>query len=179
MLYAKFSDGIWVGSEEVSQDLAFLKANDINAIIRFDVIVGEPVDIFNYVIPSEELLDMEIPAVIKRLDNICDIISALKSSNRNILIQCKDGKNKSLLVAGYFCKKRANVKSENILYKCKTIYFTDEQRGEEKLDEERVKKIQRGETVLDPSPEDLARIEERKKIRSLTNKSYCKIIKRQ
>ena len=174
LLFAKIADGIWIGNSVATENVLCCK--DIHSIIRLDNIPGDFCEIYNYAISSEELLDMEIPTVVKKLNKICDIICDLKSAHKNILIQCADGKNKSLLVAGYFLKKCGKMNAHTVLTKCRTIYFTDEQRGEEILDQERAQKIKRGEHIMPPSPEDIERMEVRKNLRCLNNRSYRKII---
>jgi hypothetical protein len=176
-MYSKVAEGLYIGDSRVSEDPLFFSINDITAIIRLDNIHTKPIDVIEYIVPGYELLDMEIPSIVKKLGEICDMVSELRVNRRSVLIQCNDGKNKSALVAAYFLINRCGLDVEKTISHISTIYYTDEQRGEELMDIERLNKVQRGEIVPNPTPEDVKKQQSRNGLRALTNRSFKKILR--
>jgi protein-tyrosine phosphatase len=93
----------------------FLADADITAIInltgKMDRMV-EDVDYFDYALPSSELLETEFQKTITKLEAIMSDLSELRNNNRNVLIHCLDGKNKSMLAAGYYLITRCGKKAD-------------------------------------------------------------------
>jgi|TARA_R110002153_G_scaffold155933_3_gene308055 hypothetical protein len=179
-MFAKVSEGLYIGDASVTKDKSLMHTHGITAVIRLDNIDDSPFyndgELVTYVIPSYELIDVEIPKIASRVKRIAAHISDLKSEGYNVLIQCIDGKNKCAMIAAYFLSTYYNVLPINAVYTLKTIYFTDLQRGEEKIYDERVAKIQRGTQVIDMTPDDNEKTTIRNTLRALTNTSYIKIV---
>lgn len=125
--YAKVIDGLYIGN---CTDNSFLTIANISAIIN---VAGKPlshtIDVFDYTLPSQELLDSEIPKTINKLDTICQDIKLLLDNNRNVLIYC-GGKNKSPLIAGYYLIKYCGWNHMVAISTLKYIYMTKEQKEE-------------------------------------------------
>ena len=177
-LVAKVADGIWIGNAEMSNNVAFMRVNDISAVIKLDrnVITPPDIDYFSYVLPDNELLTEEFPKTITKLDSICDIISEMLAVGRNIAIQCADGKNKSALVSGYYLTRRGSQKRDVVITQLSTVYFTQEQIVEDRHERERALKLKNGEEVPPMTMEDLHKQELRRARQALSNRSFRKII---
>ena len=179
-LVSKVADGIWIGNSSVGNNgPVFFRVNDISAVIRLDkkISATEDVDYFDFVLPDNELMDMEFQKVTTKLESICNSVAELRANGRNVLIQCGDGKNKSSLVAGYYLTRRCGVPTDNAVLTLTTMYFTQEQVREEAADKLRLQKIQYGEEVASVTADDLAKQEVRRGLRALTNVSFQKIIR--
>lgn len=177
-LVKKVSDGIWIGNSSCS-DPTFYRVNDVSAMIRLDKKIQpvDDVDCFDFVVPDNELMDMEFQKVSLKLDSICETIAELRANGRNVLVQCGDGKNKSALVVGYYLTRRCGLPTDTVVTMLTTIYFTPEQVQEEVADKQRLQKIQYGEEVQPITADALARQEVRRGLRALTNVSFQKIIR--
>jgi hypothetical protein len=177
-LIKKVSDGVWIGNSSCS-DPVFYRVNDISAVIRLDKKIQpiDDVDYFDFVVPDNELMDMEFQKVSQKLDSICETIAELRANNRNILVQCGDGKNKSALVVGYYLTRRCGLPTDTAVAMLTTIYFTPEQVQEDVADKQRLQKVQCGEDVPPMTTDALARQEVRRGLRTLTNVSFQKIIR--
>jgi hypothetical protein len=173
-LCVKIADGIWIGGAKATADPILLQCNDISAVIRLDKLPpGDTIDVFEYSIPGTELLDMETPSVVKKLETICEDIRDLRDSRRNILIQCVDGRNKSPFVAAYYLIRKCGRDARSTIDSISGVYFTPGQAAAEKLSAERFAKIQNGEDVPAEDPNELA---VRASLRALTNRSYRGIL---
>lgn len=178
-LFAKVADGIWIGNTTLSGDELFFRVNDVSAVIKLDKNINTIVDAdeFVFALPDDELMEMEYRKVTSKLESICDTIKELRDNRRNIVIQCSDGKNKSPLVAGYYLTRRGGIAADNVINFLSCVYFNPEQVKEEQRDKERLQKIQNGINVPDPTEDDLKKQEERRKLRALSNRSFCAIIR--
>ena len=178
-MFAKVTDGIWIGNAALSNDELFFRVNDISAVIKLDRAVSTVVDAdeFTFAIPDDELMEMEWHKVTLKLDEICDTIKELRDNRRNIIIQCADGKNKSSLVAGYYLSRRGGISAEKVIESLTCAYFSADQVKEEQCDRDRLQKIQNGISVPDPTQADLQKQEERRNLRALSNRSFCGIIR--
>jgi hypothetical protein len=135
-MMASVADGLYVGDKHSSSNLQFLSNAGITIIINLTdgpVDSIEDVDIVNYILPSQELLDDEVPKMFSKLDAMASYILTLRKNNKNILIQCEDGRNKSILVAGYYliCTGTHYAK---LLNRLEMLYFTAQQRLDEQAD---------------------------------------------
>ena len=140
-------------------------AHDVNVIINLtgkNIPGTDEIDVFDYILPNQELLDSEIPKTVKKLDTISDDMNKFYSAGASILILCEDGKNKSPLVAGIYA---IDYLHKNIIDELERIYFTDLQRAEEFEDNG------------DFTPEKVKRRAERRQARCLTTVSFKKILK--
>lgn len=191
-LQAKISDGIWIGDSSVVSDTTFFQTFDISAIISLDRGIKSVEDIFDYVIPGNELMDSEVPKVLTKLNDICNTIKELRENGRAVLIQCSDGKNKSALVAGYYLINRGGMDAAKVVEFLTGVYFTQAQRAEELADKVRLERLQHEEQEAtgeqgrlmsknvqhEPlSEEDMKRQEARHSLRALTNHSFRKILR--
>ncbi len=139
----KVADSLWVGNISAF-DVNFLAQNNITVVINVtgkpstslmkNCIVSNDLDIADYILPSQELMDTEILKTCNKLDTIMSDMCRWLANKKNILIQCNDGKNKSMLVAGYYlitvCKRDHNEAIQSL----ETAYFTEQQKIEEKKD---------------------------------------------
>jgi hypothetical protein len=129
-LVVKITEGIYVANALVSLPIV-LKMYNISAIIQLeanDVLTPTTiVDTYDYALSGQELLDYEVQPMTRKLDTICDDIRDLRESQQNILLQCVDGRNKSLLVVGYYLVKRLKQDPQTVVTTLTQIYFTSEQ----------------------------------------------------
>lgn len=124
IIYALVTDGIYIGNINSAKDLVFLANADISAIINLSGVYNDPVedvDCFDFLLPSQELLDSEIPMTVKKLETIATTIADLRARNRTVLIHCIDGKNKCPLCAGYFLIKYCGYGAE-IIERLRNLY---------------------------------------------------------
>lgn len=168
MSVVKVTDGIWVCSGAAFNDLLVTTA-DITAVIDLDGSrnYGTSVDVFDFMLPDQELLDEELPPIIKKLNTIATTIKTLRDNGRNILISCPDGRNKSMLAVGYYLLTIKNA-PESTIDMLDTIRFTPEQ----KCDDMAYKQLLNA--VVAPEVEEKRR--ERQLLRSLTLNSFRKIL---
>lgn len=178
-LVAKITDGIWIGNAEMSNNVVFLRLNDISAIVKLDRAVAIPADMdsFGYPLPDNELLTEEFPKTATKLDSICDIIAEMRAVGRNIIIQCADGKNKSALVAGYYLTRRLGQNAETVIDQLSNVYLSPAQIIEDREEKERLAKIQNGIDIPALTIDDLKKQEVRRARQVLSNQSFRKIIR--
>lgn len=176
-MHARISEGIWVGDTAMCSDATFFSTFDISAIISLDKGVKSQEDIWQFVVPDTELLDNEVPKILTKLESISNTISELRENGRSVFIQCADGKNKSLLVAGYYLIKRGGMDPVRVVDLLIGLYFTPAQRDEEVADKLRLERVQREEQVAPLSEDDMKRQEARHARRALTNRSFQKILR--
>lgn len=114
---ARYSEQLYVGDETISRDKSFIENENISAIINLssNPVKIENVATFSYQLPSNELLDSEIPKVNTKLDYIAKMISELYQDGHVILIYCMDGLNKSLLALGYYLMQHHNIKYDDVI----------------------------------------------------------------
>lgn len=125
--HARYSDRLFVGDLESIKDLKFLTTNDITAAINISgkaVKVADEIDIFSFLLPSEELLDTEIPKTTAKLETIAKTIADLYSGNHNILIYCADGRNKALLTLGFYLIGYQQKPYADVIVEMENIYGT-------------------------------------------------------
>lgn len=184
-LYAKIAEGIWVGNINATLELDFA-ANDITAVInlsgKYLTFTSDDIDNFDYALPNQELMDIEFPKTLTKLDVIASDIADLRANNRNILVQCYDGRNKSILAVGYYLISKCNKRPDSVVDLLEQIYFDDDQ-----------KRAEQEAKVADMSrfiPDDMSKgtamsldlniaqmREERNAIRCLTFASFKKILR--
>ena len=132
--FAKVADRIFIGNYKCAEDLQFLAKNDITAIINLSgkkPPLVEDIDYFDYIIPSSELMNAEIQKTTTKLNTIAQNIYELQMAHRNLLICCSDGRNKSMLAAGYYLIANQNRKYDAVITQLETSYFNDRQRSDE------------------------------------------------
>ena len=185
MLFRKVIDGLFVGNIE-SLNRQTLEENNITAIINNnrDAITANPsIDIFTYLLASQELLETEIPKTVSKLENIMQCIQSLRENNRNILLCCADGKNQCLLVAGYYLITRLKQPYTDVINLLELIYFNDEMKTEHIEDTKRIMDASDPDkTPILVSPESLHLISvkrvERRNIQGLSMMTFQKILRR-
>ena len=151
-MYARVIEGIYVSNALTVKNLKFLSDADVTAIINLsgkELDPIEDVDIFNFIIPSQELLDAEIPKTLNKLETISQVIGELRKNHRTVLVCCDDGKNKCMLVAGYYHITHCGAVYLKTIEQLELLYCTTEQKTEEQT--ERIK------FANDPGWYDLAR----------------------
>ena len=169
MLVAKVSDGIWIGSESSVSSPEIIREKPVVVSLSIDSEI-------NYVLQDTELIDDEIPAMIRKLDEISEVISELRKIGKKVLIRCDTGRNKSALMAAYFLIKAGGMNKTQVLNHITTIYYTEAQKKEEAAEIQRGQKITRGEMVLPLSKEDQEKHNIRQTLKCLTNLSFRKIL---
>ena len=104
-LSACITKNMYMGNTQLLQNMRFLHDNNISAVINLSgqklVRIGD-IDIFDFLLPAQELMDVEFPKTISKLETICQTVNELICNNRNFLICCSDGKNKSPLTVGFY-----------------------------------------------------------------------------
>lgn len=157
-----------------------LESLQISAIINLtdDKINCTGIEVFDYYLPDQELLDTEFGKTIKKLDTIIDDIKYLHQLNHSVLICCFDGRNKSALVAGYYLISIGE-HSSKVITMLDTLYFTPEMRVQEEIYKKQIQDEQNGIVPFASGDELILRLslaESRNKIRCLTLQSFQKII---
>jgi hypothetical protein len=125
-LHSKVSIGIFVGNIYSATDLTFLAEADVSAIINISgksSPIIEDVDTFDFLLPSQELMDTEFPKTYMKLEAISQTIHNLRQSDRNILVCCNDGINKSILAIGHYLITYGGMEYGDIIEYLESIYF--------------------------------------------------------
>lgn len=133
-IHAKVAEGLWVGNKSSCIDVQFLADEDITAIINLSGTADPPVedvDYFDFMLPSQELLDIEFPKTLSKLEAIANDIKMLRDNGRSVLIHCSDGKNKCVLAAGYYLITQCEKKAADVIEQLELLYLTAEQKREE------------------------------------------------
>jgi hypothetical protein len=127
---------IFVGTKDSLDIPKCLHDSGITAIINvtgYQINSIEGIDIFDYTLPNQELMDIEISKVSAKLDIIINDINELRRNGRNILIICTDSKNKSILVAGYYLISSGE-HYQKVIDRLEMLYFTEQQKLDEIAD---------------------------------------------
>lgn len=185
-MYALVDDGIYVGNISAAKDLNFLANADVSAIINLSgklVESIEDVDVFEFLLPSQELMDSEIPKTNLKLDTICTVIHELRANNRTVLIQCADGKNKCMLAAGYYLISKHNRQFNTVIEQLEMLYLSPQQKSDE-LDERArydrdPEEFEREESALSPEDRSVLKTKRaaRRNLKCLTMASFRKILR--
>ncbi len=141
-IFRQVLPGIYVGNMYAATTL-FLSHHDITAIINLTgrppvgldnkpLKLSEHIDVFDFMLPNQELMDTEIPKTCAKLDDIMNDIRSLRVNNRNILVICNDGRNKSLLVLGYYLIVDHGCPYGMAISTLEALYFTEQQRADAK-----------------------------------------------
>jgi hypothetical protein len=101
----------------------------------------------------------------------------LLSNKHRILIQCADGRNKSMLIAGYYLITRGKMNPDQVVNMLETKYFSDQQRADDIRDDEITRKAILGEDPPKFSDDDRQRQSERRDLRCLTRRSFQKLLR--
>lgn len=171
-LSAKITDGIYIGNS--------IPQTDISAIVNLDMIKFDDVGdstIFNFVLPNQELMPNEIPKTLAKLETIAKLIKELRDNNLDVLIICANGRNKCVLVAGYYLISRGGMKPDNVINFLETIYYSQAQRDEETADEQTRHRAMESDMLPTYSSEALKRQFERRMLKCLTMRSFCSVLK--
>lgn len=126
-LSARITKNMYIGDVQLVQNTKFLHNENITAIINLSgkkTTSVNNIDIFDFVLSNQELMDVEFPKMISKLEMICQTISELVHNNRNFLICCLDGKNKSPLTAGYYLIKYCREDVNHTISRLETIYYS-------------------------------------------------------
>jgi hypothetical protein len=109
---SKITDGLYIGNSAAAKNCDLLNQFGITAVFNFGSLYKRdqhyPAMVFDYVLPSQELMDSEIPKTMLKLDSIAEDIHATLAESHRILVVCSDGKNKSTLAVGYYLIKKAS-----------------------------------------------------------------------
>lgn len=184
MLSAKVTDGLWICSSgrggfydpQKDADIdalfrSFVKTYDIDLVLNFSK-RKTPVEVesIEFALPQQELMDVEIPRTIKKLEIIADEIKLARNDGCNVLVMCKDGKNVAPLVAAHYLISQMGVKPEAAIKKLETIYYTDEQKNQEIIDDDELRKGKLSKELQE-------RVEMRREIKCLQLASFRKMLK--
>jgi hypothetical protein len=137
VMYAYVAEGIYVGNLGAATDLSFMSNADISAIINLSGETLEPienVDIFNFLLPSQELMSTEVPKTIQKLEMIAATMQDLKIMNRTVLVNCVNGKNKCMLAVGYYLISKCQWPHDRTVEQLEMMYFDQQQRQDELAD---------------------------------------------
>jgi hypothetical protein len=133
LLFKQVQDDIYVGNHASAEDMTFLANAGITAIINLGKRGAPPIEsviIFDASLPSQEMMDSEIPDAVIRLETLSSYIDDLRRGQHTILIRCTDGRNQSILLAGYYMITRCT-RSQSVIEDLGMIYMTDQQRADE------------------------------------------------
>lgn len=188
-MYARVSDCIYVGNAAASSDLLFLANADISAIINLCTSKEnqpeptEYVDVFDFILPAQELMDSELQKTDMRLAAIVGAVRDLRKSNRSVLISCEDGKNQCMLVAGYYQIAELRMGADAVIESLEMLYFNEAMKADE-LRERTLLKTNPGALqtqLIGRSAAEIAQIEEsissRRDRKCLTMASFRKILR--
>lgn len=129
----KVADGVFVGNvAAVKSDL--LSKNNITAVINVsgdDMVTRH--NYYEFILPNKELLPTEYQKVLSRLASIKTVIVDL-IKQQNIFICCYEGRNQSLLVAGYYMITIGNTPA-SVVRKLETLYFDQQMIADEERDQ--------------------------------------------
>jgi hypothetical protein len=131
--YARIEDGLYVGNKRAVKDMSFLSNADISALINLtgkrDARI-EDVVVFAAMLPSQELMDTEIPKTNAKLETIAAKIHEFRRAGRTVLIYCVDGVDKCMLAAGYYLIAQGQPYM-NIIPRLEMLYYDATQRSTE------------------------------------------------
>ena len=109
---SKITDSLYIGNSAAAKNCDLLNQLGITAVFNFGSLYKRdqqyPAIVFDYVLPSQELMDSEIPKTMLKLESIAEDINATINDSHRILVVCSDGKNKSTLAVGYYLIKKAS-----------------------------------------------------------------------
>lgn len=153
-----------------------LMSNNIADVISIGCNIEIPgVNVFKYALPSNELQDYEIPKTRDKIEEICETIKALHNKKRKVIIVCKDGRNQSMLVGGYYLIKYGSMDAKKIVHNIECIHFTKEDQADDTEYNKLVDlAIQSGSNIDFTSANQ--KYSERQKKKCLTFKSFQKIL---
>jgi hypothetical protein len=135
IMMAQVAPKIYIGNVPAGRDRMTLVAAGVTAIINLsgDCNPGiNGITEFDYVLPSQELLDTEMPRTATKLETIAGTISELLEHNHVVLVHCADGRNKAPLAVGYYMITRAKANYAAIIDQLSTAYFSPAQLHAEK-----------------------------------------------
>lgn len=202
MMHAMVAEGLYVGNITAGKNLEFLSNADISAVINLTGEAFDPVeyvDVFPFRMADQELMEAEIPRMLTKLADIDADITCLRAAGRSVLIICADGKNRCMVVAGYYLAGgRANsakpmagetLSAERsgmidvIIERLELLYLSEEQRAAELAERRHILEdhtwLQSSEAAMEPAV--LAASREaravRRDLKCLTYLSFQKIIR--
>lgn len=166
---AHVTTGIWIGDSRAARDMDLLGQLDITAIINvsgFDDTPIEDVNIYNYTLYDNDLMENEIDRVKSKINSIVNDLSTARRAKKNVLVHDgRDCVNRAPFIVAYYLVRDLNMNPEEAILSVK--------RANEARD------TSPRETVLYKEDSGLVRKEERcRYVRTLTNRSFCSIIRR-
>jgi len=173
--YIKVAENIWVGALPSGNDLDsnFLVTSGVNVVIALNLKINrKDIEIIEYALPSGEMLDSEIPKTRAKLAEICEEIHDLRETGLNVLIACSDGKNKAMLVAGYYLINYGRMQPQNVINFLEFIHFTDKERVDESRDAELLQRSIDTEIPVNFSQDVRRAQDERRELKCLTMISF-------
>lgn len=98
--------GIWMGDRRAARDMDILGNLDIGTIINvsgFDNELIEDVDIYNYTIYDNNLMENELERALNKINTICNILKRARDAKKNVLVNdSKDCVNRAPFVVAYY-----------------------------------------------------------------------------
>lgn len=182
-MIGKVEDKIYVADKEFVKSLAKLTEYKIDIIIN---LTGEdlkvPIHSFSYALPSQELLPTETQKTVAKLQVIARDIQTLKDKENTILIVCGDGKNQSVLAAGYYLIVNCGLPYTETIKMLETLYFTDQQKIEDLEELARIEAASDPDAPVQQISQEKYQLyskqrDERRAIQCLTIASFSKLLR--
>lgn len=183
--HKQIAPNLYVGSVKAAEDAKFLSAAKIVTIANassesIPAIYG--ITIRECPVPVSELLDSEIPKNVAKLSAVAEFISE-SIAKGPVLICCALGVNQCMLVAGcYLVSKKGN--PDKVIFDLETLYFSEKQRADYIAYNKITEVIQTKETMDYMTAAEREEYDalcktraEREDLRSLTMRSFRKVIK--
>jgi hypothetical protein len=173
--YVKIAEGIYVGAipPRQSLDQAFLTTSDVKAVIALNIrLESASVEILEYALPIDEMMDSEIPKTLSKLGEICEEIKELRDGGVNVLVACNDGRNRSMLVVGYYMIKYGRMNPRDVVRMLEQFHFTEQERLDQERDDEAVRLSVLSGGQLQRTQEDIRAADARRGVRCLTMQSF-------
>jgi len=185
-MIGKIEDQLYVGDKEITKYADKLRKYGVTTILN---ITGEDlkvpiggIGIFNYALPSQELLPTEIQKTVDKLTIISRDIQTLKDNQNVVLIVCPDGKNQSILAAGYYLITKCGHPYMSTIKTLETLYFTEQQKTEDLDEIARVEMASNPYVPVQEITQEQLRLyskqrDERRAIQCLTIASFSKLLR--
>jgi len=128
-MFARILNNVWIGSVACTDPAGgVLQKNNINIVINLSGSALKntvpTVEYYDSLLPSEELMDDEIPRIEKKIMVIVEKLKLFVAEKYNVLVCCSDGLNKSPLIVGYYMMLTGG-KLPDVLHKLQHAYGPD------------------------------------------------------
>lgn len=130
ILYKQLYDSISVGNSASAGDPDTMLRENITVVINCGSELAayyDGVEYYEYSLPTQELMESEMPTIVKKLEIMCDDIDSLRGNT--ILFCCDDGITRSMLALGYYVVKRLNMNADKVIDTLESTWDKKELRG--------------------------------------------------